>query len=164
MPTYDATNAECRVFTFKEGLLSAVAHDLELDVGRFEVEVAGDGSIRASFDPTSLGVVHALSNGAPAPDALSRRDRAKIDANIAKDVLHPKRHPSIRFESTEVTDEQVRGRLELHGRTRDITLDRRGDEVEATLHQPDFGIAPFSAMLGTLKIKPDVRVRLRLSR
>ena len=54
---------------------------------------------------------------------------------------------------------------ELHGRSREITLKRTGDdEAEVTLHQPDYGIKPYSAMFGALKIKPDIRVRLRLRR
>jgi len=162
MPTYDASNAECRVFTYKEGLLSAVAHDLEIDVARFEVQVADDASITASFDPTSLRVVDPIVGGRRSPDALGAKDRAKIEANIRSTVLHPERHPTIRFESTEVTETSIRGRLELHGRSRPITLRRSGDEAEVTLDQADFGIKPFTAMLGTMKIKPEVRVRLRL--
>jgi len=30
MPRYDQTQAECLVFTFKEGLLSKIAHDLKV--------------------------------------------------------------------------------------------------------------------------------------
>lgn len=164
MPTYDASNAECRVFTYKEGLLSAVAHDLEIDVARFEVEIADDASITASFDPTSLRVVDSIVDGRRVPGSLNAKDRAKIEANILSDVLHPKKHPTIRFESTEVTEASIRGRLELHGRSRVIALRRTGDEAEVTLDQTDFGIKPFTAMLGTLKIKPAVRVRLRLTR
>ena len=32
------------------------------------------------------------------------------------------------------------------------------------LHQPDFGIKPYSALLGTLKIKPEVTVRCSVPR
>lgn len=162
MPTYDASSAECRVFTFKEGLLSAVAHDLELDVGRFEIEVSEDGSITANFDAASLRVVGAVVGGRSSPGTISAKDKAKIEANILSDVLHPGKHPKIRFESTEVGETSIRGRLELNGRARDISLRRDGDEVKVTLHQPDFGVKPFSAMFGTLKIKPDLEVRLRL--
>ena len=162
MPTYDALSAECRVFTYKEGLLSAVAHDLEIDVARFAIEVADDASIRATFDPTSLRVVDPIVDGRRAPGALSAKDRSKIEAYIHSEVLHPNEHPTIRFVSTQVDETSIRGRLELHGRSRPITLRRSGDEVEVTLHQADFGIKPFTALLGTLKIKPDVRVRLRL--
>ena len=34
--------------------------------------------------------------------------------------------------------------------------------AEVSLHQPDFGIKPYSAMLGTLRVKPDVTVVVSL--
>ena len=33
-------------------------------------------------------------------------------------------------------------------------------QLELTLHQPDFGITPYRAMLGTLKIRADVQIRV----
>ena len=165
MATYDASTAECRVFTEKEGLLSAVAHDLEIDVERFEVRVADDGSIEATFDAGSLRVLDAVVDGRRSPGTLSDKDKRKIEDNIRKDVLKTKKHPEVRFRSSEVGEGSIRGRLEICGKGRDVTLTRSGeDEAEVTLHQPDFGIKPFTAMLGTLKIKPDVRVRIRLTR
>jgi hypothetical protein len=32
--------------------------------------------------------------------------------------------------------------------------------AQVVLHQPDFGIKPYSAMLGALRIRPDVRIEL----
>ncbi|MBX3274391.1 MAG: YceI family protein [Sandaracinaceae bacterium] len=165
MPSYDATSARCAVFTFKEGLLSAVAHDLELEVGRFTVEVSDDGaSIRARFEAGSLRVVEPIVDGRRAPGTLSDKDKRKIEENLRDDVLHAKRHPEIVFESTEVTDTRVVGRLTMNGATREVRCTRDGERASATLHQPDWGIKPYSAMLGTLKIKPDVRVELALTR
>lgn len=162
MPTYDAKDAQCRVFTFKEGLLSAVAHDLEIDVTRFSVTVEGS-TVTASFEPASLRVLHAMHDGAPRPSALSAKDRATIEGNIQKDVLG--RHGEIRFTGT-ATGDAIDGSLTLGGRTRSLRVPLRteGDRrvAEVTLHQPDFGITPYSAMLGTLKIKADVRVRVTL--
>lgn len=171
MPRFDHSNAECRVFTFKEGLLSAVAHDLELDVGSFEIDLADDRSaVSATFDPRSICVLHAMAGGRPNPGGLGAKDKDKIAANIVSDVLPAKKHPSIRFASEEITKAgsgwRVRGTLELAGRSREVTLAVReeGDHAigEVTLHQPDFGIKPYSAMLGTLKIKPDVKVTIRV--
>jgi hypothetical protein len=163
---HDERTAQCRVYTFKEGLLSAVAHDLEIEVGRFRIERDAAG-IRAVFDARSLRVLHATSDGRPRPDALSARDREKIEANIAGEVLETRRHPEVRFTaSVEGEPSEVRGTLELHGRQREVAVAvrRQGERWigEATLHQPDFGITPYSAMLGTLRIKPDVRVRIEL--
>jgi polyisoprenoid-binding protein YceI len=63
----------------------------------------------------------------------------------------------------------VSGDLEVMGKTRSISFDlmpRDREWLEATLriHQPDFGIKPFSAMLGTLKIKPELDVVVHVSR
>lgn len=164
--------ARCRVFTFKEGLLSAVAHDLEIDVQRLTVEWPDDRSrVRAVFDARSLHVLHAMHDGQPNPSGLSDRDKRKIEGTIADDVLHASREPEIVFEASVTMLEadahaRLEGTLRLAGRTRPIVLEavRRGDAwtCTATLHQPDYGITPYSAMLGTLKIKPDVRVEVRV--
>lgn len=164
MPTYDSKDARCRVFTFKEGLLSAVAHDLEIDVQRFSVTIEGDG-VTATFDPASLRVLHAMHDGAPRPGALSDKDKAKIESNLREDVLHVGRHPEIRF-TAKASGSELDGTLTLAGRSKSLRIPFRTEGnlrvAEVTLHQPDFGIAPYSAMLGTLKIKPDVRVRVEL--
>ncbi len=169
MPTYTATDAECLVFTFKEGLLSKVAHDLKIRVTSFQLSV-DESAVKGSFDPTSLQVVCARRDGQDDQNALSDGDKAKIEQNIRKDVLEAKRHGAITFASTEVSRNgdhaTVRGDLTLHGVTRAISARVTREEdwwtTEVRLHQPDFGIKPFTAMLGTLKVQPDVRVQLRV--
>lgn len=168
MPTYDASSARCEVLTFKEGLLSAVAHDLCLKVERFTVEVGDDESIVARFEPDSLRVEHAMKEGRPDPSALSAKQKREIEGNIAKDVLHVRRHREITFRSTKVEGEgdqrRIEGALRLHGAERTIRAVARREggrwSAEVELHQPEFGIKPYSAMLGTLKIRPAVRVRI----
>ena len=171
MPRYDARDADCRVFTYKDGLLSAVAHDLELRVGSFEIEVSDDRArITARFDPRSIEVVDAIIDGRRSPGTLGPRDKEKIQSNIVSEVIPLKKHPDVRFESSEVSEDAggwtVRGRLELAGRSRELVVKATRENgavvAEVVLHQPDFGIKPYSAMLGTLKIKPDVRVRIRI--
>jgi len=166
--------AEVLVYTFKEGLLSAVAHDLKLRAERFEIEVDGDlakgptavESLVATVDTSSLSVICARKDGRDAPRTLGARDKRKIIKYIANDVLHPRRHPEARFDAREVSGECIVGELSLHGETRPIrwTLreDRDGFRAEARIHQPDFGIKPFTAMLGALAIKPDVVVEVRM--
>lgn len=170
-PRFHQDNADVLVFTFKEGLLSAVAHDLEIRVNRFSIWVDEEtNAVRATFDAASLSVVTAMKDGAEAPRALSDSDRRKIEENIVDDVLHAKRFPEIRFASTSVEEEgtgyRVRGQLTLHGKSREVAFvtrsDGEGQVLEVTIHQPDFGIQPYSAMLGTLRIKPDVIVRAAL--
>ena len=166
MRTFDASVAECHVFTFKDGLLSKIAHDLRVKVERLEVRVEGD-RVEATFDPKSLRVVCARKDGHDAHGTLSSGDRSKIESNIQKDVLETSRHPEVRFSGTAQIDGDrvtVSGQLTLHGTTRSITVQGRREGTRwvgrTRLHQPDFGITPYSAMLGTLKIQPDVEIEI----
>ena len=171
MPTYDQSSGECLVFTFKEGLLSPVAHDLKIGVRRFEVTVSEDGpSVEAIFDPASLETICAMRDGTPSASTLSRKDKKKVDDSIRSDVLRPRKHREIRFASTSIERSGdtyvVDGKLTLGGRTRQVTatVSRDGSRLatEVTIHQPDYGIKPFTALLGTMKVKADVKVHLSI--
>jgi polyisoprenoid-binding protein YceI len=168
MPKYDQSQAECLVFTFKEGLLSKVAHDLKIRVTRFNADVTSD-SVRAEFDLRSLRVVEAMKEGNENPGALSDADKAKIAEQISNEVLHAGQHPTAVFSSRSITSRadggySIAGELSLHGVTQPIRAETRsegGRQVASIeLHQPTYGITPFKAMMGTLKVKADVIVRL----
>ncbi len=164
--------AVCRVLTFREGLLSGFGHDLALEVTRFDLRIdEARREVDASFDAASLRVRQVLRDGVELPPtALSDADRRTIEDNARRDVLDANRYPEIRFRSTRVVEVadgfDVVGRLTLHGAEREVAvpLRRSGERwtVEVRLHQPDFGIQPYSALLGTLKVKPGVVVQLWL--
>jgi polyisoprenoid-binding protein YceI len=168
---FEPPAVRCDVYTFKEGLLSAVGHDVKLTVGKVTVEVA-DGKITATFDAASLTVVCAMRAGAENPGALSDKDKRTIEGYVKEDVLHARRYPRIRFVSTEVRPEDdglaIEGQLELHGRTRAVRAEARLRDdrwvTRVRLHQPDFGITPFKAMLGALRIQPHVEVEVQVPR
>ena len=164
MAHFDPTNATIEVHTFKEGLLSAMGHDLKILVTRFSIDLSADQStLTATFDPSSLKVASVL-NG----NELSAKDKAEIEANIRKKVLHPDKYPEIRFVSTAIEAHgeglRITGDLLLHGasRTLSVVSRREGGKqiVEVPLHQPDFGIKPYKAPLGVIKIKPEVQVKI----
>jgi len=168
MPKYDQSQAECLVFTFKEGLLSPVAHDLKVRVTRFSVDLT-PSSVRAEFDLGSLQVVHAMKDGAENPGALSDADKTKIGDQIAKEVLHASQHPTAVFTSRSVTRRadggySLAGDLSLHGVTKAIQAETQAEGnrqvCSVELNQPTYGITPFKAMMGTLKVKADVIIRL----
>lgn len=169
--TIDQSSAEAYVFTFKEGLLSPVAHDLRLLIGRWSMAWdAAAQTLDARFDAASLKVDVVMRDGQPAPGILDAKDRDKIAKNIRDEVLLSSRHPEIRFRAKGLTAASgaVAGELELNGRTRALTVHIKEDGAsfvaEATLHQPDWGVKPYSAMLGTLKVKPDVKLRVVVPR
>ena len=162
---HDATTAECLVYTYREGLLAAVGHDLCLRVERFTVEVTGEPAapaILARFDAASLRTTGAISPG----------DARKIERDAGEAVLAARRFPTIEFRSTRVVVDgdraRIDGALTLHGVTRTLGVDAVADasawRAEVRLDQRDFGIKPFSAMLGTLRVRPEVLVAIRVPR
>src|SRR5688572_22512531 len=118
MPKFDPSNAEALVFTFKDGLLSKIAHDLKIAITRFEIDVE-PGAVRAQFDTRSLVVVTPMKDGQDNPSALNDSDKAKIQEQIAADVLHSNEHPTAQFVSRSVSERpdggySIRGDLTLH--------------------------------------------------
>jgi hypothetical protein len=169
MATYDASNAECMVYSFKDGLLSKIAHDLKHRVTNFTLRVdEKTRKIEADIDARSLRVECVMKDGVESANGLSADDKKKIEQQVIDDVLHADVHPRIRFQSTTVNETadgvEIQGTLALNDRTGAVSAQGRRVnghyEVEFKIHQPDFGIKPFSAMMGTLKIKPDVVIRM----
>lgn len=167
MPRCTADDATVHIYTYKAGLLSAVGHDLLLRVTDFTVDIdPDDESIRGSFRADSIEVVYALADGKPNDKALSDDDRKTILKYLNKDILKSATYPTVDFASSDVFAEddevEVEGDLTLCGTTRSITVTAAVEDdmarAEIVLNQPSFGIKPFTAMLGALKIQPDVRV------
>jgi hypothetical protein len=169
---FDAGAAECFVFVLKEGMLSAVAHDLKLRVEEFEVAIdQPTRAVAAIFNAGSLRVISAMKDGQEDPGALTDKNKTEIELNILLEVLKSREYPDIVFVSESVSDSDsggfiVRGALTIHETTQAITLPvrREGDRyvAEVKVHQPDFGIKPFSAMMGAIRVRPTVIVRLFL--
>jgi polyisoprenoid-binding protein YceI len=169
MQRFDASRATCRVYTFKEGLLSTFAHDLQIRVTRFEIGLdEARRAVEGRFDASSLQVVCAMKDGVESPGALTSDNHREIERNIERDVLEANRYPDIHFVSTSIADvdggHRVEGTLHLHGVARPISFVARAEGdlrvAEVRLHQPDFGIRPYRAMLGALQVKPEVVVQI----
>ena len=161
MARYDASSAEILVFTFKEGLLSAVAHDLKLKATKFTLDVEGT-SAKLELDASSIRVVTSMKDGAENPSAIPTSKYGEIEKNATGDVLQVKKFPSIQFVTTSVSDTEVVGQLTLHGQTHEVRGRRTGNSAEFRFEQRHFGIKPFSAMLGALKVKDEVIVKVAL--
>jgi len=161
--------AECFVSVFKAGALSRIGHDVLLKFETMALTLDDEGAMTAEFRVGSLVVVAALVDGRQQPHMLSPKDKRDIADNIGK-VLEPGRFATATFksESSEATDNgyRIRGALTLHGVTRTIDVRgvRRDGAIVATvvLRQPDYGLKPFKAFLGALKIKPEVSVEIRV--
>lgn len=161
---WDGTGVTMEVFTYKEGLLSKIAHDLRIVAPNPQVQFDGE-SLKARIDLRELQIASAQKDGRDSP-SLSDGDKKKILKSLHKDSLKTGRHPEAVYEAVarfpDDTHAELQGKLTLHGTTRDLPISlskKDGRWVgEVVIQQPDFGIKPFSAMLGALKIKPAVRI------
>ncbi|MFO7564091.1 MAG: YceI family protein [Enhygromyxa sp.] len=165
-----------RVFTFKEGLLSRVAHDLRLHVEPRGVRVTRSGDeVRAEIDPRCLVVDGAMRDARVDANALGERDRKKIVETIRREILGVDAHPLIRFlghvTGGRVTEQdegalEVRGELELLGRRRPLsfraTREDRRIRARVTLRPSDWGIRPYKALAGAIRLQDRVLVELDL--
>jgi hypothetical protein len=168
MQTFGPGQGDVFVYVYREGALSAVGHDLKLRVADFRIEAGGEPTIQAEFRADSLCVAGVLKGEAVDEREPGERDRRQIEGNIAREVLEAGRYPLISFRSLKVEtageEARVTGRLELHGVVREIGFPVRlyaGRAVaRVTVEQPEFGIKPYRAFLGALRVKPGVVVEV----
>lgn len=161
--TIGPQEARCRVYTFKQGLLSALGHDLMLEARKFTIELREDGSCFATLDPNSLRVVGAVHG--ERVESMKPGDCDTIEKAIRNEVLHTSRYPEIVIEGTYEGD-SFRGTLSLNGVVRPITLSAKasGDlrTIEYSFAPSEHGIPPYKAMLGALKIEDRVRIEVEV--
>ncbi|MDP9344943.1 MAG: YceI family protein [Actinomycetota bacterium] len=155
------------VKTGRSGAAAKAGHDLVIAVTTWQatLEVAGDPAritLALDADATSLRV----REGTGGMKTLGDDDKANIETTIDDDVLKRK---GIAFRSTDVQAAagggpiDVRGELDLGGRVRPVAFALAvGDDGTitgaATLKQTDWGIKPYSALFGTLKVADEVEV------
>jgi polyisoprenoid-binding protein YceI len=159
-------NATLRVKTGRHGAAAKAGHDLVIEVKSWEatLNVADDvaaSSLELTADPTSLHVI----KGEGGMQTLGDDDKADIRKVIDKDVLKKK---SIAFRSSSVADADgglaVSGDLEMGGKSKavDFVVTSDGGRLagSATINQSDWGIKPYSALFGALKVNDDVTVEV----
>src|SRR5262249_47285817 len=165
------------VFAGKTGIFSALAHDHEIGLKRFGGRVvipqagAAGGTLEMEVDATSLEVLDKKP---------SEEDKKKIFDAMHNEVLESAKHQKITFKSVSVGDVKqtgndaysfvVNGDLTLHGVTKRIAIPVAAtitpQQLRATgkytLKQTDYGIKPYSAAGGTIKVKDEVVVNFNI--
>lgn len=165
--SFGPENATLLVLTGRTGGAAKAGHDLVMDVTSWSatLQLAGDpsdSSLRLSADGGSLRV----RSGSGGITKLGEDDKQGIAQTIDEEVLHG---AAIEFTSTAVEPApdasrlRVRGELELSGATRPVefglALDDEGRlSGEATFKQSDWGLKPYSALFGALKVADEVKV------
>jgi len=165
---YGPDNATLSVRTRRGGAAARAGHDLLIHVTRWEgaLEVGEDArptGATLTADSTSLRV----REGTGGIQSLGDEDKANIEQTIDDEVL---RRRDIAFRSTRVEPGadgrlSMEGELTLAGTTKPIAFDLTiGDDghvsARAVVTQTRWGMKPYSALFGTLKVLDDVEVAL----
>jgi polyisoprenoid-binding protein YceI len=160
-------NATLSVHTARAGAAAKAGHDLVIHVTDWEADllVADDpaqSTMTLSADASSLRVVE----GTGGIQALGDDDVTSIHKTIDDEVL---RHQGIAFRSTTVEADgdtlRARGELTIGDSARPVEFDLVSTDAKelrasAVVVQSEFGIKPYSALFGALKVKDEVRVEL----
>jgi len=157
------------VFTFKDGILARAAHDLALRMEPFQVTL-DDDRVTAVMPLEGLRVIGPVEGGVVQADRYDAAQRAEVERTMHTSVLRSARYPTAGYagRASPVGDGfHVDGQLELAGRTATLSFDvrRDGDVYRARFEIPPsrWGIQPYKALLGAIKVKDSVRIELALT-
>jgi len=164
-----AAPASVEVFTFRKGLLARLGHDLCLSAERFAIDLDA-GKVTAEVFASSLRVLGAMHDGKLDRSALSASDRADIERAIKQEILRADRHPKLSFrgEASAISGGrfELRGELELQGKRVPqrvpVELREGALRAELELRPSSFGIEPYRALGGALKLEDRVKLQIVL--
>ncbi|MDQ2974437.1 MAG: YceI family protein [Acidobacteriota bacterium] len=159
------------VQAFAEGLFSAFGHDPVLAIKDFSGDVQ---FVPGSFESASVKIT-IKADAIVLTNEVKEKDRVEIEQTMREQVLEIAKYPEIVFVSSNISvtrlaegryRARVIGDLTFHGATQknlwitsEITLS--GESLKAkgefALKQTDFGIKPFSAAGGTIKLKNELK-------
>jgi polyisoprenoid-binding protein YceI len=153
--------------TGRQGVAAQAGHDLTIEVTRWSGELVladevGDSTLSVTVETGSLRVVEGVGGLKP----LSDRDKREIGVTARK-LLETDRQPQATFTSSKVTGSEqggaVDGTLTVRGTGRPfhLSVDHPSENVfkaTGTIVQSEYGIKPYSAFLGALKLADEVRV------
>lgn len=164
-------NGRITLLTSRDGLVAQAGHDLTIDATRWSGELV----VGADLSPASLEVSVDLGalvvrQGTGGVKPLTDRDKREI-AVTARKVLAADRYPDATFTATSFEPSgdggAITGTLGLAGRSRTERLEVTPTtpahyRATTTIRQTDFGIKPYSAFLGALKVSDAVKVEVEL--
>jgi polyisoprenoid-binding protein YceI len=179
----DSGKSELLAFTKPTGIFKGASHSHLIKAEKIAGKIVYDAEAPAASTVTVSFPVSALTVDDPAlrkregmTSNLSENDRKQIDKDMrGEKQLNEKKFGQISFESTRVTAKgagklEVTGALGIHGVKKTVTLPIafsvkdgafRG-EGKLTFNHKDFGLEPFTAVLGTVRNAEPIRLKILL--
>ncbi|MCZ4079959.1 YceI family protein [Rhodococcus sp. H36-A4] len=174
--TFDASDGgQLTIKTDVTGKASKLGHRLTIAMKSWTAAVDWSGntptSVTFTVEVDSLDVVGGEGGVTP----LIGPEKILAKSNALK-TFDAKRYPQIRFRSDDIAAIEngfsLRGTMEIHGVTREMTVivtvaddgTKWHCASESTVRQSDYGIKPFSQMLGAMKVVDEVTVSFEAER
>jgi polyisoprenoid-binding protein YceI len=171
----DPSASRFTVQAFATGLLSSFGHNPTIAIRDFEGEVQSGPE---DFENASL-LFTVRTAKMEVLDEMKKDDRLKLEEEMYDKVLNVKQFPTATFTSKQITVQKlgndlfqahVAGELAFHGVQHDHSFDARIMRLgtmlrvsgEFSLRQSDYGIKPFKAAGGALRLKDEVKFSCEL--
>jgi polyisoprenoid-binding protein YceI len=167
--TLPASDGELLVHTGVAGPASKMGHRLTVAMRRWQATVQwSDGApvgARLTVDVDSLEVLQGEGGLTP----LSAPEKMLVRSNALRQ-LGAGRFPQICFDADGIDESQdgyrLAGTLQIRGKTRPHVIDLRTEDLgevwrlstQAVVRQSDFGVKPYSLLMGSLKVADDVTI------
>ncbi|WP_406815550.1 YceI family protein [Mycobacterium sp. M23085] len=163
----DPADGELLLHTGVSGRAARMGHRLTIAMTRWRAAISWAGSrpvrVQLAVDVDSFDVLR----GEGGVKGLSGTEKALVRSNALKS-LSASRFPEIRY-TAEVIDPvedgyRLTGVLEIRGVSREHVIDVRTEDlgdswrmsVESTIRQSDYGIKPYSLLMGSVQVADEV--------
>lgn len=167
--TLDPSDGELLLHTGVAGRAARMGHRLTVAMTRWQATVSWVGdepdTAELAVQTNSLEVLR----GEGGVKGLSGAEKALVRSNALKS-LDANRFPEIRFLAHDIEKTgdgyRLNGTLHIRGKSRNHTIDLRTEDLgeawrmstESTVRQSDYGIKPFSLLMGSVQVADDVKV------
>ena len=158
-----------RIRTGVAGPAARMGHRLTIGVTQWRATVRWKGDKPVAAELTVPVDALQVLQGEGGVTPLTGAEKAIARANALK-TLEAKKFPEIRFNAKEITPTpdgyRLSGSLEIHGRTRPRSVDLRVEDAgdfwqmaaQTPVSQEEFGVKPYSLLMGTLRVADEVVV------
>jgi polyisoprenoid-binding protein YceI len=165
----DASDGELLIRTGVKGRAARMGHRLTIVMTRWQATVSWAGAEPVAAELAVETDSFDVLRGEGGVKGLSGPEKTLVRSNALKS-LDAGRFPEIRFtaETIDKTDDGYRltGKLHIRGKSRQHVIDLRTEDLgdswrmsaESSVRQTDYGVKPYSLLMGSVQVADDVTV------
>jgi polyisoprenoid-binding protein YceI len=165
----DASDGELLIRTGVKGRAARMGHRLTIVMTRWQATVSWAGAEPVAAELAVETDSFDVLRGEGGVKGLSGPEKTLVRSNALKS-LDAGRFPEIRFtvETIDKTDDGYRltGKFHIRGKSRQHVIDLRTEDLgdswrmsaESSVRQSDYGVKPYSLLMGSVQVADDVTV------